>query len=124
MVSIFIPLNMAHFIFLSMYIFKYNPFDVLGGTTISSLKTETLNQDRYGIGPKLIMLRLYIALMRGNMEKCRKIVKYHCSFVHVSSTNSDDSSNNPSTSNSKSVSKLSTSYKNGKLVTAGGGGTL
>ena len=115
---------MAHFIFLSMYIFKYNPFDVLGGTTISSLKTETLNQDRYGIGPKLIMLRLYIALMRGNMEKCRKIVKYHCSFVHVSSTNSDDSSNNPSTSNSKSLSKLSTSYKNGKLVTAGGGGTL
>ena len=115
---------MAHFIFLSMYIFKYNPFDVLGGTTVSSLKTETLNQDRYGIGPKLIMLRLYIALMRGNMEKCRKIVKYHCSFVHVSSTNSDDSSNNPSTSNSKSLSKLSTSYKNGKLVTAGGGGTL
>ena len=115
---------MAHFIFLSMYIFKYNPFDLLGGTTVSSLKTETLNQDRYGIGPKLIMLRLYIALMRGNMEKCRKIVKYHCSFVHVSSTNSDDSSNNPSTSNSKSVSKLSTSYKNGKLVTAGGGGTL
>ena len=112
---------MAHFIFLSMYIFKYNPFDLLGGTTVSSLKTETLNQDRYGIGPKLIMLRLYIALMRGNMEKCRKIVKYHCSFVHVSSTNSDDSSNNPSTSNSKSVSKLSTSYKNGKLVTAGGG---
>ena len=115
---------MAHFIFLSMYIFKYNPFDLLGGTTVSSLKTETLNQDRYGIGPKLIMLRLYIALMRGNMEKCRKIVKYHCSFVHVSSTNSDDSSNNPSTSNSKSLSKLSTSYKNGKLVTAGGGGTL
>ena len=112
---------MAHFIFLSMYIFKYNPFDVLGGTTISSLKTETLNQDRYGIGPKLIMLRLYIALMRGNMEKCRKIVKYHCSFVHVSSTNSDDSSNTPSTSNSKNLSKLSTSYKNGKLVTAGGG---
>ena len=107
-----------------MYIFKYNRFDVLGGTTGSNLKTETLNQDRYGIGPKLIMLRLYIALMRGNMEKCRKIVKYHCSFVHVSSTNSDDSSNNPSTSNSKSVSKLSTSYKNGKLVTAGGGGAL
>ena len=115
---------MAHFIFLSMYIFKYNPFDLLGGTTVSSLKTETLNQDRYGIGPKLIMLRLYIALMRGNMEKCRKIVKYHCSFVHVSSTNSDDSSNNPSASNSKNLSKLSTSYKNGKLVAAGGGGTL
>ena len=112
---------MAHFIFLSMYIFKYNPFDLLGGTTVSSLKTETLNQDRYGIGPKLIMLRLYIALMRGNMEKCRKIVKHHCSFVHVSSTNSDDSSNNPSASNSKNLSKLSTSYKNGKLVTAGGG---
>ena len=115
---------MAHFIFLSMYIFKYNPFDLLGGTTVSSLKTETLNQDRYGIGPKLIMLRLYIALMRGNMEKCRKIVKHHCSFVHVSSTNSDDSSNNPSASNSKNLSKLSTSYKNGKLVAAGGGGTL
>ena len=115
---------MAHFIFLSMYIFKYNRFDVLGGTTGSNLKTETLNQDRYGIGPKLIMLRLYIALMRGNMEKCRKIVKHHCSFVHVSSTNSDDSSNNPSASNSKNLSKLSTSYKNGKLVTAGGGGTL
>ena len=111
-------------IFYARYIFKCNPFDVLGGTTGSNLKTETLNQDRYGIGPKLIMLRLYIALMRGNMEKCRKIVKHHCSFVHVSSTNSDDSSNNPSTSNSKSVSKLSTSYKNGKLVAAGGGGTL
>ena len=77
-------------------------------------------QDRYNIGPKLIMLRLYISLMRGNMEKCREIAKYHCNFVHASMKMSENATNDQFASSSNVPTPLPSSSRNAKMVTAGG----
>ena len=96
---------------------------LLGGTTgVAPENIGSSSQDRYNIGAKLIMLRMYIALMRGNMEKCRDIAKCHCSFVHISNKVSGDQAIDQYTSDSNIPTTLSS--RNTKLVTAGGNGII
>lgn len=70
------------------------------------------------------MLRLYIALMRGNMEKCCQIAKNHCNFVHVSSKPSNDTPKDHYIADTSI--HLPTSIPNIKenLVAAGGNGKI
>ena len=99
-------------------------FLIKGGVTSSKDSSSgILSQDRYSIGPKLIMLRLYIALMRGNMEKCRQIAKNHCNFVHVSSKPSNDPPKDHFIADT-SVHLPSMSNRKENLVAAGGNGKI
>lgn len=96
---------------------------LLGGTAgVAQENAGSSCQDRYNIGPKLIMLRMYIALMRGNTEKCREIAKCHCSFVHISNKAAGDQASDQYTSETNIPPPLSS--RNTKLVTAGGNGIL
>ena len=77
-------------------------------------------QDRHNIGPKLIMLRLYIALMRGNVEKCREIARYHCNFVHVSRKISQNTTQDSPTV--PVITPVPSTTRSVKVAAAGGGG--
>ena len=66
------------------------------------------------------MLRLYIALMRGNMEKCRQIAKHHCNFVHVSNKPSNDPPKDHYTADTSVHLPSSLSNREENLIAAGG----
>ena len=75
--------------------------------------------DRLNIGTKLIMLRLYISLMRGNVEKCHEIIRHHCNLEHVAVRQISEKSPTGQVASS-SILSTSVSARNTKMVTAGG----
>jgi len=48
---------------------------------LEKLWNEGKDEDKFGIQPQMMSLRLYIQLAKGNVERCRELAVKHCPIV-------------------------------------------